>query len=96
MQGGIELMDKEDWKTRNGFGYLHSCLFCAYFHEEDDELLDGDQDYCEEHGVDKDKETLKSFCREMRDDGGEDYYLMDVELKLMGCYRWRSNDWQGK
>jgi hypothetical protein len=81
-------MTQEEWKRKNNYWNTHACCFCRFYHFEDDELLDVDRDYCEEHGKSEKDEEHEAFCREMRDDGVEDYYLIKGDSMIDGCERW--------
>ncbi|MDR0709153.1 MAG: hypothetical protein LBF77_03695 [Spirochaetaceae bacterium] len=81
-------MTREKWLFENGFEDAHCCDFCRFFHDGGEELLQDDEYFCEENNKDKDEETRKAFCRVMRDDGVEDYYLEGNFSSMEGCNVW--------
>jgi hypothetical protein len=81
-------MTQREWKEKNNFWNTHACFFCRFYHDEDEELLEGDREYCLEHEKNEYAERQKAFCREMRDDGVKDYILKNNEPSIEGCKKW--------
>jgi hypothetical protein len=75
-------MNREKWELLNGFGETQHCYRCRYYKHFDDELVPADDE--------KDKD--KSFCREMRDAGVENYYFdFSHEETMMCCSKFMSD-----